>query len=198
MTKYVVNSGNVRGNTKKAKKFFSEVVKDLGDYPKILICFFASGREYWEEKFQADLDELLPLFPQNVKPSFFLAMPDTFEKQIEESDSVYIHGGDDELLLYWMRKFNIPKIWEGKVIATSSASSHMLSKHFWTCDWRQCKDGLGILPMRFLAHFKSEYGVNDSRGPIDWDKAYKELASYGDPTLPIYALEEGDFKVFEK
>ena len=63
-----------------------------------------------------------------------MAFPATFEEQIKNSDAVYIHGGDDHLIQYWLRKFNIPKIWDGKVVAASSASSHALSKHFWTCD----------------------------------------------------------------
>ncbi len=197
MTKYVVNSGNVSGNETKAKKFFVEILKDLGDEPKILLCFFAVGREYWEAKFAEKSELLLSFFPSSVHPQFFLAMPETFEKQISDSDVVYIQGGDDHLVQYWLRQFDLPKIWEGKVVATSSASSHALSKEFWTCDWRKCCDGLGILPMKFLAHFKSEYGATDPRGPIDWNKAYKELEDYGDKSLPIYALEEGDFKVFE-
>jgi hypothetical protein len=99
---------------------------------------------------------------------------------------------------YWLGKFDLPKIWDGKVIATSSASSHALSKQYWTCDWRKCNEGLGILPIKFLAHFKSEYGTSDPRGPIDWDKARKELEEFGDKSLQIYALEEGDFEIFEK
>lgn len=58
-------------------------------------------------------------------------------------------------------------------------------------------DGLSILPIKFLAHYHSAYGENDPRGPINWQKAYKELSAYGDTTLPICALPEGDFRVFE-
>ena len=58
-------------------------------------------------------------------------------------------------------------------------------------------EGLGIFPIKFLAHFKSKYGEDDPRGPIDWDKAYAELKEYGEKDLPIYALEEGDWKYFE-
>lgn len=197
MTKYVVNSGNVKGDSEKAKKFFAEIVKDLDLYPKILLCFFATSREVWEEKFAEDLKILPEFFENGIIPSFELAFPETFEKQINESDAVYIHGGDDHLVQYWLKQFDAPKIWEGKVVATSSASSHAISKEFWTCDWRKCMNGLGILPIKFLAHFKSEYGANDPRGPIDWDKAYQELKNYGDRNLPIYALEEGNYKIFE-
>ena len=128
---------------------------------------------------------------------FELAFPETFENQIALADAVYIHGGDVHLIQYWLRQFDLPAIWEGKVIATNSASSHALATHFWTCDWRQLMDGLGLLPIKFLAHFNSEYGNDDPRGPIDWEKAKKQLEEYGDTTLPVHALEEGTFVVIQ-
>ena len=197
MTKYVLNSGGVSNHPELAKKFFAEMVKGFGNRPKLLICCFAQPREDWEEKLKDDQANT-NFFPEGVNPVFELAFPDTFEKQIKSSDAMYIHGGDDHLLQYWLRKFNLPKIWDGKVVATNSASSHALSKHFWTCDWRKTMDGLGILPIKFLAHYESSYGNEDSRGPIDWESAYSELEAYGDQTLPIHALKEAEYIVIEK
>jgi hypothetical protein len=74
----------------------------------------------------------------------------------------------------------------------------MLATHFWTCDWRLCLDGLGILPIKFIPHYESDFGADDPRGPIDWQKAYDELAVYGDTSLPIHALTESEFIVLEK
>ena len=197
MTKYILNSGGSRNYPDRAKKFFAEVVKGLGKTPRLLICRFAQPREDWEKKFTEDKNTLFGLFPKEVTPTLEMAFPATFEEQIKNSDAVYIHGGDDHLIQYWLRKFDIPKIWDGKVVAASSASSHALSKHFWTCDWRKCMDGLGILPIKFLAHFESSYGKDDPRGAIDWQKAYKELETYGDKSLPTHALKEGEYVVIE-
>jgi hypothetical protein len=83
------------------------------------------------------------------------------------------------------------------VVIGSSAGSNALVKCFWTCDWRQVKEGLGILPIKFIPHYKSAYGEGDPRGPIDWIQAYNELAEYGDQSLPIHALEEGDFIIID-
>lgn len=126
-----------------------------------------------------------------------MAFPDTFEEQIQHSDIIYIHGGDDHLIIYWLKRFDIPKIWDGKIVATSSASSDALAQCFWTCDWRQNMNGLGILPIKFLPHYNSPYGNDDPRGPINWDKAHEELKVYGDQSLPIYALEEGQYVVIK-
>lgn len=197
MTKYVLNSGGIGNNPKLAKEFFAEVTKGMGSNPKILLCFFAKPREDWEIGFAEDIENSKTFMP-DIEPQFEMAMPGKFEEQLNQNDAVYIHGGDDHLLQYWLNQFDIPKIWDGKVVATNSASSHALSKHFWTCDWRKLMDGLGTLSIKFLAHYKSEYGIDDPRGPIDWEAALEELEEYGDASLPIYALKEGEYVVIEK
>lgn len=197
MTKYVLNSGAVGKMPEKAKEFFNEIVLGLGTTPKILICLYAAPREVWEEKFAEDLVEIPSFMPEGVQPILTLALPDRFEEQIKNTDIIYFHGGDDHLLQYWLKKFDVPKIWEGKVIATNSASSNAMSKYFWTCDWRSLMDGLGIIPIKFLPHYKSFFGATDPRGAIDWEKGYGELKNYKED-LPIYALEEGDFVVINK
>jgi len=198
MTKYVLNSGGLRNNPKKGKEFLDEIIKGLGSKPKMLLTLFAQPREYWEKKFEQHQNELNDRTSEDLEISFELAFPDTFKDQIQNNDIVYIHGGDDYLTKYWFKQFDLPVIWENKVIATSSAGSNVLTMHYWTCDWRKCMDGLGILPIKFIPHYKSEFGSDDPRGPIDWETAHKELEEYGDKSLPIHALEEGSFIVIEK
>jgi hypothetical protein len=198
MTKYVLNSGGIKNQPKLKKQFHQELIKDLGDAPKFLLCNFAQGREYWEAKFQGYSNAIAEDMPGGVTPSFTLAMPDTFAEQCSQADIIYFHGGDDHLLKYWMGQFDMAKLFKDKVVATNSASSDMLATHYWTCDWRQCGGGFGVLPIKFIPHFQSAFGADDPRGPIDWDKAKQELAEYGDKSLPTYALKEGEFEVFEQ
>ncbi len=198
MIKYILNSGGARNYPEKAKKFFDEISKGLGQKPRLLICYFAIPREYWEQNFAKDKVDFLNVFPNDIRPVIEMALPNIFEEQIKNSDIVYMKGGDDHLIQFWLKQFNIPAIFDGKVIVTNSASSNALSKHFWTCDWRQSMDGLGILPIKFFPHYKSTYGDTDLRGPIDWEKGLKELELYRDKSLPIYALEDGDFIVINQ
>jgi len=198
MTKYVLNSGGIKNQPALKKEFHQELVKDLGNSPKFLLCDFAQAREYWEEKFPKYSAMIAEDMPEGVTPSFVMAMPANFSQQCAEADVIYIHGGDDYLLQYWMRQFDLTSLFKDKVVATNSASSDMLSSSFWPCDWRECMDGLGILPIKFIAHYESDFGVNDSRGPADWQKGYEELKRYGDTTLPIHALKEGDYVVIEQ
>ena len=198
MTKYILNSGGLKNFPEKAKKFNKEIVKKLSKAPNILFCYFAVPREQWEEKFVRHAENFLESMNEDIKPGFELAYPDKFIDQIKNNDAIIIHGGDDKLLLYWLTQYNLPKIWDGKVVAGSSAGSNVLVTQFWTCDWRLVMDGLGILPVKFIPHYKSSYGQDDPRGSINWESAYKELEEYGNKSLPIYALEEGDFIVIEQ
>lgn len=200
MTKYIVQSGNVKNFPKKLKVYNEEIFKDFykkNKKVKVLMCFFAMPRERWEEKFESYKKNLLRDINLNLEIE--MALPTNFIKQCQDADIIYISGGDDELLQYRFSKFDIPKIWNGKIITTSSAGSDYLAESFWTCDWRENMKGSGILSIKFIPHFKSKtYDKNDPRGKIDWEKAYKELEKYGNKKTPIYALEEGDFVVFEK
>ena len=197
MTKYILNSGGLRKNPENATKFISEIVEGLGKNPRILFCFFAEKRENWEEKYKEYSKGFTGWLGNEIKPNFELAFPDKFIDQVKKANAIYIHGGDDYLLQCWLKQFNLIEIFKNKVVATNSASSDALSKHFWTCDWRKCMDGLGILPIKFIPHYKSDWGDSDPRGLIDWDAAYKELAEYGEKDMPIYALREAEYKVFE-
>ena len=199
MTKYVLNSGSTSQYQDKQKAFFAEILKGLGTHPKILIVLFSRPREYWEETFQKYESATKNAVSDDIEAVFEMAMPDTFINQIKNNDIVYILGGDDYLLRFWFDKYDIPNIWENKVVAGSSAGSSILVRHFWTCDWRENMDGLGVLPIKFIPHYNSNYGTDDPyRGGIDWEQAKDELKHYGDINLPIYAIEEGDFIVFEQ
>jgi len=197
MTKYVVNSGNVRADKEKAKKFVAEVVANLGRTPKILFCTFAVLRQHWEKKFEDYSGDLANYLSETVVPEYKMALPELFVEQCVWADVVWVLGGDDYLLMFWLKQFELTKLWDGKTVATSSASSDAVSAYFWTCDWRKCIDGLGLISIKFLPHFGSSYGNDDPRGTIDWVAAKTELAEYGDESLTIYALPEGDFAVFE-
>ena len=198
MTKYVLNSGGLRRNPEKAAKFFREIIRGLGSEPRILSCTFADKRERWESNFIAYQDFFRRAVGSGVSPRFEMALPDKFVEQIKNSDAIVMSGGDDYLLLAYLKQYDLPAIWEGKVVATNSASSDALAACFWAGDWRQCFAGLGILPIKFIPHYQSEFGADDPRGPIDWAKAHQELAAFGVPNLPIHALREGEFIVIEK
>ncbi len=198
MTKYVLNSGGVGKHPDKARLFMAEYLKGLGAKPRVLVCLFSRPREYWEQVFAEYEKSMQDSAPSGVTLQLELAFPKSFEKQIQNNDVIYIPGGDDHLTQYWLKQFTIPKIWEGKVVAGSSAGSDALVKHYWTCDWREVGDGLGVIPIKFIPHYGTDYGNDDPyRGPIDWEAAQKALENYGED-LPIHKPKEGDFIVINQ
>ncbi len=78
MTKYILNSGGLKNNQTEARKFVAEMLRDLGPKPRVLFCFFAEERQYWEQKFSEYDKVFLSWVPDGVKPQFELAFPDTF------------------------------------------------------------------------------------------------------------------------
>ncbi len=128
---------------------------------------------------------------------FDMAFPDTFVEQLKWADVLYCNGGDNDLLEYRMSRYDdLPGLWQDKVVATNSASSQLLSTAYYTSDWRMCRTGFGILPIKFIPHYLAQ-DKQDPRGPIDWEKAYGDLGAYGDTTLPIHALKEGEYIVIK-
>jgi len=199
MTKYILNSGSAKNYPEKEKAYIQEILKSCERDVHILYCFFSQPRENWEVKYEKYQSQFVYLAGKKYNITFELALPDQFEMQCHRNDVILVLGGDDYLLRFWFNQFDLPSIWDGKIVATSSAGSDVLVRSFWTCDWRMCMDGMGIIPIKFISHYKSSvYDINDPRGIINWDKAYDDLEKFGESDLPIHALEEGDYYIIEK
>jgi hypothetical protein len=56
-------------------------------------------------------------------------------------------------------------------------------------------EGFGLLSIKFIPHWKSEYYAHGVE--IDWDKLKENIKSYKDD-LELITLGDGEFKVFEK
>ncbi len=195
MTKYILNSGGLKSHPEAARAYFAELLDGLGNEPKLLWCFFATLPDDTNVRFKKYTKLFEDYYPKGVHPISTNAKVDTFAEQVVTSDAIYMHGGSIKPLYDILKQYDLIKLFKGKHIGTNSASSMVLAKHAWSCDKREPDEWLGIFPIKFLAHYKSSYGSRDPRGPIDWDAAYEDLAQYGDTTLPIHALKEGEFIV---
>ncbi len=199
MTKYIVQSGGMKRVPKFGRQNFIECFKDFEqENISVLWCFFAQRELNDTTKALESYQFLLDMIPVDQQFKHTVGTIDQFEKQVAETDVVYLHGGYPELFLERTKKLNLAQLFQNKTVCTNSATTLALSQAGWDSDSRECVDGLGILPCKTLVHYKSPvYGFDDPRGPIDWTKAYQELEAYDDTSLPIHALEEGDFVVYE-
>lgn len=195
MTRYILAGGADR--TVGGKKFLDAILEGFDRPVKVLDCFFAETRETWDERFRAWCD----FYEKNAGKGTVeatLAFPDVFPQQAAGADIIYLHGGDNALLAHYLGKYpNLTDIFAGKTVLGSSAGASFLSAYNWTCDWREVQKGSGIVPVRVVVHYGSDYGKNDSRGPIDWEAAKKELEAFA-PDMPLHCLSEGELIVVEQ
>ena len=196
MTKYVISGGALNGDLSSEQDLFEKMIKGFEKAPTMLVCYFAQPREHWERRFELYQEKCAEIFPQNIIPQLTLAMPQSFDEQIRTADIIYFTGGDDTLLYHYLREYDLPELFKHKVVVGSSAGANVLVDSFWTCDGRECRNGLGILPVKIITHFASAYGEEDKRGKIHWEQARSKLEAYG-KQLPMYMLREGEFVTIE-
>ncbi len=199
MAKYILHGGGVRTSADEGKAFFGEMVRGLGKEPKILLCFFAQQSDIWQAKYAEWRVRIAACVPK-VNVQFGLATVKDFAAQSQQYDALYVYGGDSRKLVNELKQIGNHNVIldRFKVMAGASAGAIMMSKYAWDCDERKIVEGLDFVPAKILVHYQSEtYGKDDPRGPIDWQKAWDELAGFDSPNIPIIELPEGEFEAFE-
>ncbi len=192
MKKFILIGGYPHKAPDGGKALCEEMVMGFSQPVKILDCLFARPQENWEEAFEQDKVFFMRNLP-GVQLQINLARPDTFIAQLQNTDVVYFRGGSTQVLIDLL---NQTPEWinnlDRKTIAGSSAGMDMLARYCFNLDTLQLEDGLGLLPIKTIPHWKSNYNAPN----IDWAIA-KQLLSHYKEELPIVALGEGEFKVFE-
>jgi peptidase E len=192
MTKCILVGGYPSRATDGGRSFSEELVKGFSAPVKILDCLFARPVESWDQAFQQDKE----FFQRNLPSTTLeiqLATPETFLTQMRWANAIYLRGGDTRTLI---QKLNSVSGWTkelgGKTLAGSSAGADAISTHYYNLDMLTLEDGLGILPVKVIPHWQSDYNAPH----IDWEKSKKTLEAYKE-NLPVLTLSEGYFEVWE-
>lgn len=144
---------------------------------------FARDQEYFS-KFLSDFE--LELADENV-----------FTEQVKNSDVIFLRGGHTSPLMNLLtRNTNWLQELDGKVLAGTSAGAEAISKYYFVTKTNRNGEGLGLLPIKFIPHWKSIYFDNEPQN-IDWNKIYSDFKNYKED-LELIVLEEGEYKVIEK
>ncbi len=193
MTKFILVGGYPAHAIDGGKAFCQEVVEGFDQPVRLLDCLFARPRETWE----AVLEQDRYFFASNVpdrKILLTLAQPEAFVEQVRKADAIYFRGGSTRDLMKLLETaLGWEKELEGKTVAGTSAGVDFLSSSYYCLDNLEIRNGLGILPIKALVH----YGSNYNAPHIDWEKAYQELKESGDPSHEVLTLAEGEFAVRE-
>lgn len=191
--KFILVGGYIHKAPDEGKAFCEELIKGIDKKPiKILDCMFARKIEDWEESIKKDTT-FFSRFISNFELT--LAQPDKFTEQVKNSDIIYLRGGHTSILLELLNK---DRNWinelDGKVLAGSSAGADAIAKYYAVLKTHRVGDGLGLLPIKFIPHWMSDYS-DEEVSNIDWDSELEKLKVYKED-LPVYTLREGEFKVF--
>lgn len=192
MIKYILVGGYVHKAKDEGRAFCEELIKGIDKKPvKILDCMFARKKEDWQDGI--DRDKIF--FSKFIKDfELELAVPDKFTEQVKNSDVIYLRGGYTSPLIELLNKdIGWLKELEGKVLAGTSAGADAIARYYCVLKTHRVGDGLGLLPIKFIPHWKSDYSDDEVRD-IDWDEELKKIKEYKEE-LPIYTLGEGEFVV---
>jgi peptidase E len=191
MTKYILIGGRIHKAQDGGKAFCEELSNGVEHQPiKILDCLFARPEDSWGERFKQDQE----FFSSNMRDvEIELASAESFVEQIKNADVLVFQGGKPrDLMAVLETTGDWQKEIQGKVIAGSSGGADALCKYYGVGRTGNVGEGLGLLPIKFLPHWKSDY----SEGVIiDWDAVLEKLKSHKE-NLEVVVLAEGEFKIF--
>jgi peptidase E len=193
MTKYILIGGHIYKAKDGGEAFCQELVKAINNRPvKILDCLFARPEDSWKDRFEDDRK----FFSKKLDDfKIELASPDKFIEQIKNSDVVFFQGGNPQQLIKilesvgdWDKELN------GKTVVGSSGGADIISKYYGIGKTLNIGTGLGLLPIKFIPHWKSDYGVGLI---VNWELLLEKVRSYKE-NLETIVLKEGEFVTIDE
>jgi len=168
------------------KDFVDAVLRYLPNEVKLAFCIFAQPKSEWEETRRINMD----MFEACKKGHTITYRTLTMENFAEVSawaDIVYLPGGNPFALYTAVTAAgDVAKLWDGKLMAGSSAGADVFCAGFTYLQDKTFGHGLGWVPATCIPHWQSDFnGYTDA----DWDWAEQEsLRQF--PALPVLCLPE--------
>lgn len=198
MTKYILVGGYPYKAADGGKAFYEELVAGFNEPAKVLICEFARSED-WNELYEGDVNLMKELLP-GKKLEFKLASEVGFAEEAKWANAIFLKGGStDKLKDALTQGLDVQietwkKLLDGKTLAGTSAGANVMSEYYYHLSQGNIEPGLGLLPIKVLVHYQSDY-----KGPgFDWDEAHQKLKQAEGDKWPIFLLREGDFRVLSR
>src|SRR3989344_5814568 len=156
MIKFILHGGNLGDNNKDNYSFFNESTRIKSKDVNILMCYLSSEDEnIISDKFRRHSSKF-KRFAGGKSTHFKLAEVDKFSDQVKWSDLVYLAGGFETS--DFVEKMSVTKnlelLFEGKVVAGSSAGVNCLAKYYYGNTIQRIESGLGIINIKTYCHYK--------------------------------------------
>ncbi|MBP9821505.1 MAG: Type 1 glutamine amidotransferase-like domain-containing protein [Candidatus Pacebacteria bacterium] len=137
--------------------FSKEVLRDAPENAKVLVVPFAKEADRVLPTFERVRSELNTSKSQN-NIIIEMANEENFIQQLRSADVVYFQGGATFKLLEALKKYpNLDQSLKGKTIAGDSAGGNVLCSYFYSPRTDEVLEGLGIVPVKMIPHYKEEY-----------------------------------------
>lgn len=169
-------------------KHFAEVL--LRYFParaKLAFCLFAQDKDDWEQTRQWNIGAI-DRFRGKTEVEYRTMIAENFEEVSAWADIVYIPGGNPPRLKAALdRHGNLAKLWDGKVIAGSSAGADVLCAHY-LCYLQDTEllDGLGWVRAACIPHWRNEGEDSQAQSRAEVQLLRKF------PDLPVLCIPEGE------
>lgn len=159
MTKFILHGGDTRELNSDNNSFFGEMTQGFKGKVKILLCYFSRKDDDITRCFEQDKKRFLQN-SKNKNLKFEIADQKILKEQLVRSDVFYMRGGETAKLLKKLSSTkNLIRLFDGKVVAGSSAGAYVLSKYYWNhgeSSLNEFSRGLGIIKVNTLCHYEQE------------------------------------------
>ena len=157
-TTYILHGGFAKDGgvgVQKDDSFFKEIVDHAPKKTKILLVYFAEETNRVEKRRSDDLEQFNNNKGDKIL-SFDTAEEQTFLKQAQNADVIYLHGGHSAKLLEALKKFNdFKNVFAGKIVAGDSAGANALTSVFYS-NKNGISEGLDLIPIKIITHYLEE------------------------------------------
>lgn len=192
MTKFVLLGGYAHKAPDEGRSFYQELVKDFSGNVRVLMCYFGRPEDQWKKTFDEDSAVFQAHVPDRAI-RFTLATAQGFKDQLQVADIIYFKGGETlDLEKALSANPGWEKLLSGKTVAGTSAGAEILATLSYNLDHFKLMPGHGLLPIKVLPHYESDYVPG-----IDWGAIVKVLRE-AQPERELVLLHEGEFKTFKK
>ncbi len=193
MTRYLLCGGNDRAYSEFVKNILEEIYHH-SSHPKVLSCMFAVSDTEITSKFQS----WSGWWQGNGArfKEYVCADRSNFVGQIREADTIFFHGGNNDLLFNFLNTIpDVERYFDGKLVIGSSAGANWLSKAFFSRSAGGWRKGSGIVPLSIMVH----YGVSEEDSPNEnWEYYENKITSFnGDKSQDIVRIKEGQIIAYE-
>lgn len=171
------------------KRFVSTLFRYFPSGVKVAFCIFAQPESDWAATENTN-KKMFNLFKGDRAVVYRTMNGENVTELSKWADVIYLPGGDPFVLQENLQSFDLAKMWDGKVIAGSSAGADLFCAGFASLSSRTFGQGLGWVQASIIPHWRAD-GF-ESFTDNDWDWAEVESLRQM-PDLPLLCLSEGDF-----